>query len=90
MIDPAVQNTLTEQGNDPASDFIQSMISALPGVGPVGKSRAAHRQWYESLSEEDQMKVRDKLREEIAKVREQFGRRSNAVSAQSVRLRDHG
>lgn len=90
MTDPATQSIPTEDGNDPASEFIQSMITALPGANAVGKSRAAHLQWYESLSEENQMHVRDKLREEIAKVREQFGKRSNVFSAQSVRLRDHG
>ena len=90
MMDPAVMDVRAEEGADPASEFIESMISSLPGSGPVGKSRAAYRQWYESLSEVDQMHVRDKLREEISRIRADFGKRSNAHSAHSIRLRDHG
>ncbi len=90
MMDPVRKDSRAEEGYDPAADFIQTLISTLPGMGPVGKSREAHRQWYESLSEGDQMKVRDKLREEIARVRSQFGKRSNILSAQLIRLRDHG
>ena len=89
-MDPAVNNTHTENGHDAASDFVDSIISALPGTGPIQKSRAAHRQWYESLPMEDQMKVRDRLREEIARVRAQFGKRTNGVSASPTRFREHG
>ena len=90
MTEPAAKDIRAEDGSDPASDFVQSMISALPGSSAVGKSREAQRQWYESLSEVDQMMVRDKIRDEISRIRAQFGRRSNAVSAQPLRLRDHG
>ncbi|MFK3794814.1 MULTISPECIES: hypothetical protein [unclassified Pseudomonas] len=90
MTDPAAKDIRAEDGSDPASDFVQSMISALPGSSPVGRSREAQRQWYESLSEEEQMMVRDKIRAEIFRIRSEFGRRSNAVSAHPFRLRDHG
>lgn len=90
MTDPAAKGIRVQEGSDPASDFVQSMIAALPGSSPVGRSREAQRQWYESLSEEDQMMVRDKIRAEIARIRSGFGRRSNAVSAQPLRLREHG
>jgi uncharacterized protein with von Willebrand factor type A (vWA) domain len=90
-MDPAVKDIRTEEAADPASDFVQSIISALPGSSAVAKSRQAQRQWYESLSEEEQMQVRDKLREEISRVRAQFGKRTDSLSSPyPIRLRDHG
>lgn len=90
---PAVQDPLAEEGSDPASNFIQSIISTLPGSptgGTVGRTREAQRQWYESLSEEDQMRVRDSIREEISRIRAQFGKRLAPVSSHAIRLRDYG
>jgi hypothetical protein len=90
-MDPAVKDIRIEEGADPASDFVQSIISTLPGSGAVAKSREAQRQWYESLSQEQQMQVRDRIRQEISRVRAQFGKRTDAVSTHyPVRLRDHG
>jgi len=90
-MDPAIKDTRAEDGKDPASEFVQSIISALPGSSAVEKSRQAQRQWYESLSQEQQMQVRDKLRAEISRVRAQFGKRTDSVpSHYPIRLRDHG
>lgn len=90
-MDPAVKDIGIEEGADPASDFVQSIISTLPGSGAVAKSREAQRQWYESLSQEQQMQVRDRIRQEISRVRAQFGKRADSVpSHYPVRLRDHG
>lgn len=90
MTDPVLKDMHAEEGPDPASEFVQSMISSLPGAGSVEKSRAAQRQWYESLSEEDQMRVRDKIRQEISRIRSQFGKRTESVSSHPIRLRDYG
>lgn len=89
-MDPAVDKPNISDGQDPASAFIQSMISTLPGLGTAGTSREAQRRWYESLGEEDQMMVRDRIREEIARIRGQLGRRSGALSPHTTRLRHHG
>jgi hypothetical protein len=89
-MDPAVTDTRAEEGSDPASDFIASMISSLPGSGAIGKSREAQRQWYESLSQEQQMQVRDRIRAEISRIRSQFGKRTDSIAAPAVRFRDYG
>jgi hypothetical protein len=36
------------------------------------------------------MLVRDKLREEIARIRGEFGKKRDASSISALRLRDHG
>lgn len=89
-MDPAAQDTRAEDGTDPASDFVQSILSALPDRGHDASTRSAQRRWYESLSEHDQMLVRDKLREEIARIRGEFGKKRDASSISALRLRDHG
>lgn len=90
-MDPAVKDTRTEQEADPASDFIASMIASLPGVACVAKSREAQRHWYESLSEVEQMHVRDRIRAEISRIRASFGKRTESVSMPpAARLRDYG
>jgi hypothetical protein len=89
-MDPAAQDNRAEDGTDPASDFVQSLLSALPGREHDASTRAAQRRWYESLSEHDQMLVRDKLREEIARIRGEFGKKRDVSSITALRLRDHG
>jgi hypothetical protein len=89
-MDPAVKDSCTEEKSDPASDFIASMIASLPGVACVEKNREAQRHWYESLSEVEQMHVRDKIRAEISRIRAGFGKRTESIPAPPVRFRDHG
>lgn len=89
-MDPAAKDNRAEDGTDPASDFVQSILSALPDRGRDASARSAQRRWYESLSEHDQMRVRDKLREEIARIRGEFGKKRDASSISALRLRDHG
>lgn len=90
MTSPATNEIPAEAGSDPASEFVHSMIASLPGASPVGRDREAQRQWYESLSPEQQMVVRDRLREEITRIRSASGRRSSGLSTYPSRLRDHG
>jgi hypothetical protein len=89
-MDPAVKDNRAEDGPDPASDFVQWILSNLPNRGGDEKSRLDQRRWYDSLSEEGQMQVRDRLREEISRVRAQFGKRSNTAHAHPVHIRDYG
>ncbi|WP_062387631.1 hypothetical protein [Pseudomonas abietaniphila] len=89
-MDPAAKENRAEDGTDPASDFVRSILSTLPERGHDASTRSAQRRWYESLSEQDQMLVRDMLREEIARIRAEFGKKRDVSSITALRLRDHG
>jgi hypothetical protein len=89
-MDPAAKDIRAEDGTDPASDFVQSILSTLPKGGCEATTRMAQRRWYESLSEQDQMHVRDKLREDISRIRAEFGKKRDSSSITALRLRDHG
>jgi hypothetical protein len=89
-----MDNTVDGSRIDPTqvepSELTAENILANDNQDLHSKDRGLQRRWYNSLSEEEQADVRDKIRSEILRIRSELGRRTEAIYPLPVRRRDHG
>ncbi|MFJ3485375.1 hypothetical protein ACIPL1_18590 [Pseudomonas sp. NPDC090202] len=73
---------------------VEDYIAVLTAKPHSSESRPTdhdhHRRWYNSLSEDDQAKVRDAIREEIRRIRNELGRGSEASYPMPAKRRKIG
>lgn len=79
----------TGQAQEQLSDFNTESLAAKD-LQDLSKDRDFHIRWYNALPTDSQAEVRDKIREEILRIRSEFGKRTEPLYPLPIRRREQG
>jgi hypothetical protein len=82
-------DTQVDRAEEPLSDFNTETLAAK-NHDDLSKDRELHIRWYNALPADSQAEVRDKIREEILRIRSEFGKRTEPLYPIPIRRREQG
>jgi hypothetical protein len=89
-MDEMPEGSQTDPMEEQLSDFSAERILAAKNHDELTKDRSFHIRWYNALPADSQAEVRDKIREEILRIRSEFGRRTAPLYPLPEKLSEQG